>query len=417
MPGSPAGKTGKTGALWGEDIHDRVQEQAGGASHRWAPAGDGSDSATAGLVPGSEPQSGQRSGAPCGGGFDPRSTPEDTADNLARYFRRRAEVIAAREIAAAAGTYAPAGPTYAREVASATEAALAQLEEALCGSVKSESLKDDLVELALAAGVAQLAETAGVPQPSLEPEATSAPAAMAPATAPPAAEPDPEPPILPDPALPLDLYLAAAIEGEGAWMEAQDKAGAVQWKAGFHFIRLCRAHPDLAELQAVRALKKVRRVLEGGGTAHETLCGCFGDLEGMLDCSAVDLPARWLSSWSKVRFIPGESVLARAASLADHYPLQPVEDAPDLPGYGRLFSVVGWLSWVRGDDTLFLPVRALARYVPCAPRTVGTYLKQMEATGALRLVKKYPPSMRKATEYEFLLRSRYVVLTDGPPPG
>jgi hypothetical protein len=147
----------------------------------------------------------------------------------------------------------------------------------------------------------------------------------------------------------------------------------------------------------------------------ETLRRLFGDLAGMFDCEAVDLPARWLSSWTKVRCIPGESPILHAVRLAKRIPLQPEHHATDLPGYLRLFSIVAWLSWVRGDEPMYLGVRTLAPHVRCAPRTVGAYLEIMQKTGALRLVKRHPPESRKASEYEFLLRECYQCLKDGPP--
>jgi hypothetical protein len=317
---------------------------------------------------------------------------------------------------------------------------------------EAKSLEDDAVDRAIAAAVVQLAETAAAPtepaptepepappaepSPAVEVESKSVPPVRAgeparppaastapPRPPPPAAEPDPSRQVYPERSLRLEHYLQEAIEAEFEWINGPatdsgaDASGDARWKSGFHFVRLCRAHRDLAELDALQALKRLWHLLQSrqGRRTAEALRRRFCDLPGMFDCEAVDLPARWLNSWTKVRCIPGESPILHAVRLADRFPLQPEHHATDLPGYLRLFSIVAWMSWVRGDEPMYLAVRTLAPHVPCAHRTVGTYLAEMQKTGALRLVRRHPRDSRKAWEYEFLLRERYQYLIDGPP--
>jgi len=397
-------------------VHDRSRNPSGAAADREATARDGGNGAATGLVPSVEPQGGERPGTPFGGGLHPRSTSEDAERSdldasVERHERRRAEIAAER------AACAPAAQLDLESAASPEPGHL----------VEPKSLGDDDVDRALAAVVEGRSETAAPTEqqpapPAAEPApATTSQLPTAPTAPPSAGEPDPWRPICPDRNLPLGRYLQEAIEAESHWMSDEGPAqlsveyGDVQWKAGFHFIRLCRAHRDLAELEALQALERVQGLMRLRWGPGETLRRIFGDLAGMFDCDSVDLPARWLSSWTQVRFIPGESPILHAVRLADRFPLQPEHHSTDLPGYPRLFSIVAWLSWVRGDEPMYLAVRTLAPHVPCAYRTVATYLLEMHKTGALLLVKRHPLGDRKASEYRFLLRERYQWLVDGPP--
>jgi hypothetical protein len=426
-------------------VHDRSRKPVGAAAHRAATAQDGSGSAATGMVSSAEPQSREGPGTPRGGGLDPRSTPEDAEGSILaaveRHERRRAELVAAGRAACAPAAQPDFEPAAPPEPGQPDE---------------PKRLDDDAVDLAIAAVVEHLAETLAAPaepaptepqpappaepSPGVEPEPKAAaptpaaepargPTPPAPATAPPAAstapppaaEPDPSRAIYPDQRLPIERYLQEAIEAEFEWINGPatesgaDASGDARWKSGFRFVRLCRAHRDLAELEALRALGRVQDLVRLRRGPRETLHRLFGELAGLFDCEAVDLPARWLNSWTKVRVIPGEPPILHAVRLANHFRLEPQHHATGLPGYPRLFSIVGWMSWVLRDKPMCLAVRTLAPHVPCSPRTVGTYLGEMQKTGALRLVKRYPLSSGKAWEYEFLLRDRYKWLVDGPP--
>ena len=56
---------------------------------------------------------------------------------------------------------------------------------------------------------------------------------------------------VPDLNLPLDRYVEEAGRAEEAWIEEQqyDSTGNVDWKAGWHFVRLLKCHPELRDLR------------------------------------------------------------------------------------------------------------------------------------------------------------------------
>jgi hypothetical protein len=216
----------------------------------------------------------------------------------------------------------------------------------------------------------------------------------------------------PDLSLPLHLFIQAAADSESLWFEDQlaeaEYASQVEWKKGWHFIRLLRGHPELRDLDGRSALRKVKLLL--------------GDLERqgwsyyeVTSYEESDFDATFLRCWAAIRCPLGEEPLDTAVRLAKRHPLRscPVEEG-ELSYYDKVLSIAGWLQFGVGDRPIALPTRMLGDLVGCSPRSVSTFLKMAQADGFLDLVKKYPLKRRMAYEYRFHTE-RWPILKNGPP--
>jgi len=65
------------------------------------------------------------------------------------------------------------------------------------------------------------------------------------------------------------------VESESLWIENErseaEYAAQVDWKAGWHFVRLLKGHPELKKLDCRSALRRVKRCfdeLENGGWSY-----------------------------------------------------------------------------------------------------------------------------------------------------
>jgi hypothetical protein len=227
---------------------------------------------------------------------------------------------------------------------------------------------------------------------------------------------------VPDLSLPLDRYVEEAGQAEVAWMDEQssDATGSVEWKAGWHFVRLLKCHPELRDLKTLEALTKARAAIVRASRRlpiYRTSPGAaFNEvIGGFLVESTDEFDAHFIRNWKAIRYLPGESPLDTASRLASRYPLATREANGDaLPQYRKLVSLAGWLQYVVGEKNIFLPVHTLGPLIGCSARSVSSYIHEAEDEGILERVKSHSLKSKKAHEFRF--RTEYwPILKEGPP--
>lgn len=233
---------------------------------------------------------------------------------------------------------------------------------------------------------------------------------------------DLDPVIYPSLSLPLAAYAAAAGEAERLWMERQEEEveyGVVEWKAGWHFVRLMKRRSELQKLTATQALKKVRIVV-AEASKQSSSYRVFPDaafnevVGGFIPDDLDEFDAIFIRHWKAIRYIPGESAIDTAVRLAAQHPLCTHESADgSLPKYRRLVSIAGWLQYAQRGQNIMLPTRLLSRLLGVSPRSISTYIGLAIDEELLERVKSYPPSAKMADEYRFRV-DRFKILTDGP---
>jgi len=227
---------------------------------------------------------------------------------------------------------------------------------------------------------------------------------------------------VPDLTLPLDRYVEEAGKAEVEWMEQQasEATGSVDWKAGWHFVRLMKCHPDLRELKTLDALRTARAAIERAAKRrpiYRRLPGvAFNEvIGGFLAESTDEFDAHFIRNWKAIRHLPGESPLDAAVRLANLHPLATLATKDgSLPQYRKLVSIAGWLQYVMREKNIFLPVRTLGPLVGCSPRSISSYIAQAEEEEVLERVKAHALTTRKAHEFRFQT-DRWPILRDGPP--
>ena len=227
---------------------------------------------------------------------------------------------------------------------------------------------------------------------------------------------------VPDLNLPLDRYVEEAGRAEEAWIEEQqyDSTGNVDWKAGWHFVRLLKCHPELRDLKTLDALSKVRAAILRASKrrpSYRVFPGVAFDevIGGFLTDTIDEFDAHFVRNWKAVRYLPGESPLQTAVHLANKHPLSThAAKGSELPQYRRLVSIAGWLQYVVGERNILLPVHKLGPILGCTPRSISTYIRMAEEEEILERVQRHLPKTRKAHEFRF--RTEYwKILSDGPP--
>jgi hypothetical protein len=227
---------------------------------------------------------------------------------------------------------------------------------------------------------------------------------------------------VPDLSLPLDLYVEEAGRAEVAWMDQQtyEDTGNVEWKAGWHFVRLLKCHPELRDLKTLDALSKARAAVVRASQRlplYRTLPGAaFNEVIGrFLEDTIDEFDAHFVRNWKAVRHLPGESPLETACHLANRHPLATDTAKGDvLPQYRKLVSLAGWLQYVVGDRNIFLPVHKLGPLIGCSARSVSTYIHMAEEEGILDRVESHSLKSRKAHEFRFRTDG-WRILSEGPP--
>jgi len=227
---------------------------------------------------------------------------------------------------------------------------------------------------------------------------------------------------VPDLNLPLDRYVEEAGRAELAWMEEQsyDSTGSVEWKGGWHFVRLLKCHPELRDLKTLDALAKAKAAIVRASRRLPTYRTfpevAFNEVIGeFLPDSIDEFDAHFIRNWKAIRYLPGESPLETAMRLANRYPLSTHEAKGEiLPQYRRLVSLAGWLQYVVGNRNIFLPVHKLGPLLGCSARSISSYIHMAEEEEILERVESHSPKSRKAHEFRFRTEC-WRILTDGPP--
>jgi hypothetical protein len=212
-------------------------------------------------------------------------------------------------------------------------------------------------------------------------------------------------------------YLAHAAAEQ--WDHTEDRELEDGWESPlFYFVRLVKAHPDMAAKTAKQALRAVEsvmrtwrhaippqgRYLDDWAYWFET--AEYHDYEMSREVAHVE----FLDVWDKVRVLPGHSPLDNALEQAKRKPLNLLPEVRERrsDGYLDFVSVAGWLQVGVGDRNILLPVEELAGPLGVTPMTISRYRTWAVKDGYLWEVKPYkrPDQGKggKATEYRFDVR-------------
>lgn len=233
---------------------------------------------------------------------------------------------------------------------------------------------------------------------------------------------DPDEVTLPETSLPLDRYVEEAGRAEVEWMDRQvgETTGSVDWKAGWHFVRLLKCHPELRDLKTLDALRKARaaivRASKRRPSYRDSPGAAFNEVIGEFLAENTDeFDAHFMRNWKAIRHLPGESPLETAVRLANRFPLGTLSATDgSLAQYRKLVSLAGWLQYVVGDRNIFLPVHKLGPLLGCSARSVSSYIAMAKEEEILERVKAHALATRKAHEFRFRTE-RWKILTEGPP--
>lgn len=181
--------------------------------------------------------------------------------------------------------------------------------------------------------------------------------------------------------LPLPKFLGWAIEKNEALYE-HPKHGGMYRSPMWEFVRLCRAHPELARLSADDAFRKLGRI------PWEE---CFPDSD--------DPEIEFLTTWDKVRVPAGQDILVLAVGLARDVPLtlsNPISDK-----YSRLVSIAAHLQSLRPGDHIKLPVGRLGEILGVNDRTISFYIQRATKDGYLTRIARHHHPSGTAAKYTF----------------
>jgi hypothetical protein len=206
----------------------------------------------------------------------------------------------------------------------------------------------------------------------------------------------------------LDEYLESACERNRSSIESRNHSD--PWQSPlFEFVWLAKGHPEMKDLTAGQALRRVERWLKRGGAG--TIAEAWVDrfcIVGVDD--AEDARAEFIDVWGKIKFPPGCSPLEAALERAEQYKLEP----PDCPtaGYGAFISLAGHLQVLRGPNAILLPCHKLASLLGLSHMTIARYREWAVKDGHLRITRPHRFDSREATEFRFDV-ARYPALSGG----
>ncbi len=206
----------------------------------------------------------------------------------------------------------------------------------------------------------------------------------------------------------LDKYLDAACESNRESIEGRDHGD--PWQSPlFEFTWLAKGHPQMKNLTAGQALKRVENWLMRGrrGTREEAWIDKFS--VGEID-NAEDARAEFFDVWGKIKFPPGCSPLETALELAKECRLVP----PDCPtdSYADFISLAGHLQALRGPNMILLPCHKLGRLLGLSHMTIARYREWAVKDGHLRITRAHKFGSHEATEFRFDV-NRYAALSGG----
>jgi hypothetical protein len=171
----------------------------------------------------------------------------------------------------------------------------------------------------------------------------------------------------------------------------------------FYFIRLVKAHPEMASASATEALDKVGRVLAAWRHAVPEE-DRYDDWYPWLAVTEDDSEAEFLDTWDQVRYFPGWRPLAVAVELSRRRPVKPSPEHTRryTRGYAEFVSVAGWLQVAVGNANILLPVKELSELLGgVAEMTVCRYRRWAVEDGFLREVRHSSHADKRATEFRF----------------
>jgi hypothetical protein len=203
----------------------------------------------------------------------------------------------------------------------------------------------------------------------------------------------------------LDEYLDSACEANHQSIEARDYSD--PWQSPlFEFTWLAKGHPQMKDLTAPQALRRVEDWLmrDREGSRDQAWLDKFS-VVGVGD--AEDARAEFIDVWGKIKFPPGCSPLATALERAKQCGLEPVDCPTD--GYADFISVAGHLQALRGPNPILLPCHKLAELLGLSHMTIARYREWAVKDGHLRITRAHKFGSHEATEFRFDL-SRYAAL-------
>lgn len=205
---------------------------------------------------------------------------------------------------------------------------------------------------------------------------------------------------------PLDAYLLAAAR-DAQWRLDNREYDDPWMTALWHFTRLVKGHPELEGLAAMEAMERIEPVLTQYAETESSV-----DLEDPFEviCNDYDSGSRleFLTTWDKVRYAPGWSLLRYVEEQALTHPYTPqiCRDGKMLE-YARFVSFAGWLQVGVGNRPVMLPCKAVSELgLFNTNKMMVSRLRQLAVgNGDLVVAREhcFHPAMkdRKATEFRF----------------
>ncbi len=187
-----------------------------------------------------------------------------------------------------------------------------------------------------------------------------------------------ETPSLPNINLPLVDYavLAAKIGHREEPTEHDERYVSTTWE----FTRLMKSHPDLINLSADDAFKKIPW--------------------GLVDFDEDEL-LQFLVEWGRVKYLPGQGPLDASLSLAGQKPLVPERcRGGKFSLYATFIGLCGWLQILAGEGHgIYLPVRKTGKLLGCAKEMISTLLALAVTDGFLKIQTQH--TAYRATRFIF----------------
>jgi hypothetical protein len=137
----------------------------------------------------------------------------------------------------------------------------------------------------------------------------------------------------------------------------------IESDALFHFVRALKSHSHTKGMDAASAFAALEDL---GEPMHDVLC----DLG--LDLSYEDSEVAFHSMWERARFPMGTDPVEAACALAGKGLIQTGKKRPGR--YPRFLTAAALLQIQRRQNSIYLPVRKVAQYMPCEANSVTAWI-------------------------------------------
>ncbi len=188
----------------------------------------------------------------------------------------------------------------------------------------------------------------------------------------------------------LEDFIPWAVAENENWHESRDITGG-EWANGmFHFVRLCRFHPELVTLEAIEAADTVEPLLEN--CAEDPTDDPWAVFYG--DYGPDPSWETFVDLWEKVkRPVSSADPLEDAFEMAEQMPLVLAKDSPrSRQALERFLSIAGYLQGIVGSEKpVALPTKRIGDLMGITRQRVGALRRVAIKQGYLEPVEDHEP--------------------------